>query len=123
MLPPQELEYKNEYGIKTKVRVMNIREITAEKIRAMSDRVRYRDFYDFAMIVKKLSINLSEILDLVRKKEIRGPISKQNILGNWELAKQEKQKDLSSIHYADELNDAEINNELNKLDFDMITNN
>lgn len=42
---------------KQKVRVMDIREITAEKIRAMSDRIRYRDFYDFAMILKKLAIN------------------------------------------------------------------
>lgn len=123
VLLPQELEYKNEYGVKTKVRVMDIREITAEKIRAMNDRVRYRDFYDFVIIVKKLSINLSEVLDLVRKKEIRSPISKQNIFGNWELAKQEKQKDLLSIYYAEELDDTEINNELNKLDFDIITNN
>ncbi|MFH1565015.1 MAG: nucleotidyl transferase AbiEii/AbiGii toxin family protein [bacterium] len=82
VLPPQELEYKNEYGVKTKVRVMDIKEITAEKIRAMSDRVRYRDFYDFAMIMTKLPTNLNEILGLVRKKEIRSPISKQKILSN-----------------------------------------
>ncbi len=68
----------------------------------------------------ELSINLSEVLDLVRKKEIRRPISKQNIFGNWELAKQEKQKDLLSIYYVEELSDTEINNELNKLDFDII---
>lgn len=99
VLPPVEMDYKNEYGVKTKVRAMDIREIAAEKIRAMSDRIRHRDFYDFAMIAKKLSIDLKEVIDLVRKKEIRSPISKQNILSNWELAKQEKQKDISSIHY------------------------
>ncbi|NLZ97161.1 MAG: nucleotidyl transferase AbiEii/AbiGii toxin family protein, partial [Candidatus Magasanikbacteria bacterium] len=38
VLPPVEKNYHNFYGINTKVRVMDIREIMAEKIRAMSDR-------------------------------------------------------------------------------------
>ena len=47
ILPPLKLDYKNIYGVKTKVRVMDIREIAAEKIRAMNDRARYRDYYDY----------------------------------------------------------------------------
>src|SRR3989338_2308188 len=31
VLPPVEMDYRNGYGVKTKVRVMDIREITAEK--------------------------------------------------------------------------------------------
>ncbi len=58
ILPSIEMNYKNVYGIKTKVRVMDIREISAEKIRAMSDRVRYRDFYDFTMIAKNYQLTL-----------------------------------------------------------------
>jgi len=50
ILPPIEIDYQNIYGVKTKTRVMDIREIVAEKIRAMSDRARYRDYYDFVMI-------------------------------------------------------------------------
>ncbi|MBI2436907.1 MAG: nucleotidyl transferase AbiEii/AbiGii toxin family protein [Candidatus Magasanikbacteria bacterium] len=50
ILPPIEMDYHNAFGVKTKVRVMDIREIAAEKMRAMNDRVRYRDFYDFTMI-------------------------------------------------------------------------
>jgi len=87
ILPNIILCYKNCYNIKIKVSVIDIREIAAEKIRAMSERIRYRDFYDFVMIAKKLSINFNEILDLVREKEIRFPISKNNILNNWNLAK------------------------------------
>lgn len=121
ILPPLEMSYKNVYNIKTKVRVMDIREIAAEKIRAMNDRVRYRDFYDFVMISKKLLVNLDEVLGLVRKKEIRKTISKQNILSNWKLSKQEKQKDISNIYYTEELSDIEIKEELNKLDFDIIS--
>lgn len=86
----------------------------------MSDRVRYRDFYDFGMIMKKLSINLDEVISLVKKKEIRSPISKKKILENFDLAKQEKQNDVSSIYYSEEIKNEEIEKELLKLSFDII---
>jgi predicted nucleotidyltransferase component of viral defense system len=105
---------------KQKVRVMDIREITAEKIRAMSDRIRYRDFYDFAMILKKLAINLDEVLDLVRKKEVLYPISKKKIIDNWNLAKLEKQADISQIYYIEELKEKEVKDQLLKLNFTII---
>src|SRR3990172_4165377 len=41
----------------------------AEKIRAASDRDRYRDFYDIAMILQHHPVDREEILDLVRKEE------------------------------------------------------
>ncbi len=121
VLPPIEMDYENIFGIKTKVRVMDIREITAEKIRAMSDRARYRDFFDFVMIKNKLKIDLNKILDLVRQKEIRKTISKENILNNWEIAKLDKQEDLRTIYLTEELNDEEIKSVLDKLNFDSIT--
>lgn len=122
ILPPLELDYKNVYGIKTKVRVMDIKEIAAEKIRAMNDRVRYRDFYDFIMIIKKFEVDVNEVLDLVRQKEVRKTISKENILNNWELAKQEKKKEFLRIFYIEELNDQEVSDRLNKLDFKIMGN-
>jgi len=117
VLPPLEMAYENVYGVTTKVRIMDIREIAAEKIRAMNDRVRYRDFYDFAMIMKKLDINAREVLDLVKRKEIRKTISRKNILENWKLAKQEKQSELSKIFYFEEARDDEVEEKLKKLDF------
>src|SRR4030043_1159452 len=45
VLPAHDLKYRNVWGIETKVRVMDIKEICAEKIRAANDRIRYRDFY------------------------------------------------------------------------------
>jgi predicted nucleotidyltransferase component of viral defense system len=75
VLPAQELRYHNEYGVDTKVNVMDIREITAEKIRAMNDRVRYRDFYDFATIMFTIKPDINEVCSLVEKKEIRKTIS------------------------------------------------
>jgi predicted nucleotidyltransferase component of viral defense system len=117
VLSPIEMDYENIYGVKTKVRVMDIKEITAEKIRAMSDRAKYRDYYDFVMIFKKLEINMDEVLDLVRQKEVRKTISTENILNNWETAKQDKQAGLQTIYYTEELSEEEIKSELVKLKF------
>ncbi len=96
---------------------MDIREIAAEKIRAMSDRVRYRDFYDFAIIMIDLKVDLKEVLSLVPQKEIRSDISVNKILDNWCLARKEKESDFSSIYYTKELADEVIENELKKLNF------
>lgn len=115
-----ELDYKNVYGVKTKVRVMDIREIAAEKIRAMNDRVRYRDFYDFFMIIKKLAVNFGEITNLVRQKEIRKIISKENILNNWQLAKQEKIGESQQIYYSEEAADKEIEKILEEINIGEI---
>ena len=122
VLEPVEMDYENLYGVKTKVRVMDIREITAEKIRAMNDRSRYRDFYDFTMIIKKIKIDIEEIINLVKRKEVRKTISYKNILNNWKMAKLDKQEDLQTIYFSEELNDEEIEKELLKLSFEDIKN-
>lgn len=96
---------------------MDLREITAEKIRAMNDRVRYRDFYDFVMIRKKMDVNINEAIDLVKQKEIRKTISRKNILENWRLARQEKQQEFFNIFYSEEARDDEIEAELKKFSF------
>ena len=117
VLPPQDMDYINEYGIITQARVMDIREIAAEKIRAMNDRIRYRDFYDFTMIFLKLKLDLEEVIELVKRKEVRKNISSKNILSNWELAKKDKINELSAIYFAEELADEQILEQLKKLDF------
>ncbi len=117
ILPAKDLDYENEYGVKTKVRVMDVREIAAEKIRAMNDRVRYRDFYDFTMIFLKLKIDLEEVVELVKQKEIRKAISPSNILSNWELAKIDKANEFSAINFTEELPDVQVSNLLQRLDF------
>ncbi len=114
------MDYENLYGVKTKVRVMDIREITAEKIRAMNDRARYRDFYDFTMIIKKIKVDIKEVLNLVTRKEIRKTISCKNILNNWEIAKLDKQEDLQTIYFSEEIKNEEIEKELLKLNFEDI---
>ena len=73
------MPYRTVWGIEFPVRVMDIREIFAEKIRAMSDRARYRDFFDVYLILKNYKIDLQEISNYIRQKEIRNPITKAKI--------------------------------------------
>lgn len=120
ILPTQEIKYHNVYGVDTLVRVMDIREITAEKIRAMNDRVRYRDFYDFTMICLKLNIDLDEVVELVKQKEVRKPISPQKIMSNWQLAMQDKQNEIVAIHYSEALEDTIVTEQLQQLEFEEI---
>lgn len=123
ILPPLIMDYKNIYGVNVKVRVMDIKEIAAEKIRAMSDRARYRDYYDFVMILNNFKINLVEILELVRNKEIRQTISLKNILNNWHIAKEDQQTDTQNIYYHQLLSNLEIENKLSQLHFKNICQN
>lgn len=115
ILPAKDLEYQNTWGLKTKVRVMDLKEICAEKIRAASDRARYRDFYDLFMIFKNFSIDIDEAKELISKKEIRKPITQESILSNWEIARQEKIGNIENIYYREGIKDTEINKLINKL--------
>jgi len=120
VLAPKEMEYKNFWKVKTKLKVMDIREISAEKIRAMSGRARYRDFYDQYMILNNYDISIDEIINLVGQKEIREPISPVSILSNWEIAREEKSKDLQRIYYKEVISDTNIEKMLKKLSFSTI---
>ncbi len=108
VLPPQRKTYHNAWGLDVRANVMDAREICAEKLRAMSDRSRYRDFYDMYFILKKIRPNFDEVVDLLRQKEIRKPIQKDQILENWRDAQQLKQKDVVTIYLREQVEDAEI---------------
>jgi predicted nucleotidyltransferase component of viral defense system len=108
VLPARDREYRNVYGVQTMVRVMDLREILAEKLRAASGRARYRDFYDITMILDSDQMDIGEILDLVRQKEIRETISQESMLRNWEIAKQEKGKGVDLIVYTKEISEEKI---------------
>lgn len=108
ILPAKDLEYKNIWKVEAKVKAMDIREIVAEKIRAASDRARYRDFYDLFQILKNFKIDLKEIAGLIKQKEVRKPISQESIRANWKIAKQEKIGESQKIYYSEEVADEKI---------------
>ena len=108
VLPPQRKTYLNAWGLDVRANVMDAREICAEKLRAMSDRSRYRDFYDMYFILREIRPNFDEVVDLLRQKEIRKPIQKDQVLENWREAQQLKQKDVVTIYLREQVEDAEI---------------
>ncbi len=108
VLPACDRDYRNVYGVKTRVRIMDLREILAEKIRAASGRARYRDFFDIAMIMDAHKMDVAEILDLMRLKEIRETISQASMLRRWEVAKEERSKGADLIVYKKEISDEHI---------------
>lgn len=119
ILPPRVLTYQNVWGVNFTVLVMDIREICAEKIRAMSGRARYRDFYDMYLILHSHNIHLKEVVDLVKKKEIRQPISKNNIEQNWKIIL--TQKDMGQIFYSRRVENSAIEEMIHSFPFSEIT--
>lgn len=120
LLPPQTLVYHNVWGVNFKVDVMDIKEICAEKIRAMSDRARYRDFYDIYLLLEKYKLNLDEVVSYVRQKEIRRPITKASIQTNWKVIATEKEQEMSQIYYSKPVEDSQIEALIQGLPFDSI---
>ena len=121
LLPAQEIPYRTAWGIEFPVRVMDIREICAEKIRAMSDRARYRDFYDMHLILKTHSIDLDEILGYIRQKEIRKPISKTSILQNWGIIRAQKEFEEKAIYFSQPVEDSLIEEMIHNLPLNEIS--
>ena len=121
LLPPQTLIYHNVWGVDFTVAVMDIKEICAEKIRAMSDRARYRDFYDTYLLLEKYQLDLDEITSYVRQKEIRQPIKKANIQTNWKVIATEKEQEMGQIYYSKQVEDNQIEELIKSLPFSSIT--
>jgi predicted nucleotidyltransferase component of viral defense system len=99
VLPARRLPYKNVWGVEVGVNVMDIREIYAEKLRAMSERARYRDFYDFYLIAQEYHLGLDETIDLVKQKEVRRPISNEAILSHWKVASNSRRDEIDLVYY------------------------
>ena len=121
LLPPQTLAYHNVWGVDFTVAVMDIKEICAEKIRAMSDRARYRDFYDIYLLLEKYQLDLNEIVSFVKQKEIRRPITKTSIQTNWKVIATEKEQKMDQVYYLKQVNDGQIGALIQSLPFENIT--
>ncbi len=120
LLPAQTMPYQNVWGIDCRVRVMDIKEIAAEKIRAMSDRARYRDFYDLFLILEKYQLDLKEIVGYIKEKEIRKPITKANIKNNWTVVGTQKEMEMMQIYYSRAVGDQQIVTMIERLPFTEI---
>lgn len=120
LLKPALRSYRNVWGIDSNIMTMDIREISAEKIRAMSDRARYRDFYDQYLILHKFKFDIHEIIDIVKQKEIRIPITKSNIMNNWEIIKTQQKQEMDQIYYSHKVSNEQVEEMLSNITFDEI---
>ena len=82
---------------------MDIREIFAEKLRAMSERARYRDFYDAYLIAQEYHPSLDETIQFVKQKEVRRPISNESIMSNWKIASRDRRDEMDLVYYKEDV--------------------
>ncbi len=115
ILPAENAEYRNVYGVPVSVRAMAIKEICAEKIRAVNERARYRDFYDLAMVMKTNRFEPNDVLAILKKKELRKPLSKDSVLENLEIAEEAKKSGAESLYYSKEMSESELKTSLNSI--------
>jgi len=99
LLPPKVLEYRNNYGLQVKCKVMDVREIAAEKIRALNERPKPRDLYDLYLVGKYFDLGMKEVVDLLRKKEMFLPLTKQRISDNCNAALEAFEKEIERLYY------------------------
>ena len=122
VLPGVATDYRNVWRINTIARVMDPREICAEKIRAVSQRARYRDFYDLYFLINDLNIDINEAVRILKQKEIRTPITAANIANNWTIAKEQQFSDLGAIYCSEELPNKDVETLIHEMQFDDIGN-
>ena len=117
VLPGVNKKYKNVWRVNTTTVVMDKREICAEKIRAASQRARYRDFYDLYFLINMLNINYKEAVKLIKKKEIRTPVLVENIIKNWSIAREQIERDLGNIYCSEKIDSKAIEKMIQSLRF------
>ena len=103
VLPGVTTRYQNVWNVEAAPLVMDQKEICAEKIRAISQRARYRDFYDLYFLLTELVIDLDLVIGILEQKEIRIPVIFRNIVENWVVAKEQMKGDLGNIFVSEEI--------------------
>jgi predicted nucleotidyltransferase component of viral defense system len=118
VLPGVTTNYHNVWQVDAMPVVMDKLEICAEKIRAVSQRARYRDFYDLYFLLNDLDLALETALDILRQKEIRTSIIAAKIAANWSIARDQQERDLGSIYCSEELENEAIEEMIEGIQFD-----
>lgn len=108
LLKPQWKKYVNSYGLKLSCRVMDIKEILAEKIRTLCDRARPRDPYDLVILRKKLNLDLKEALKLLASKEMHSPLDSSRIKENLKICLDRFEKEMKELYYEESVTKEEI---------------
>jgi uncharacterized protein len=115
LLPAVRVPYNNCYMVPVSVMAMDVKEICAEKLRAVNERARYRDFYDLALIMRIYNIAPDEVTSILLKKEIRKPLNKDLVFENLNIAESALLSGSENIFYKESLGSTEIKALIDKL--------
>ncbi len=115
ILPAERIDYKNVFGVPITVSAMALKEICAEKVRAINERARYRDFYDLTAVLKRNSFEPAEIIEILKQKELRRPFNKDSVLDNFKIADEAVKSGAENLFYREEIDGQEIMDVLNGL--------
>jgi predicted nucleotidyltransferase component of viral defense system len=108
VLPAERHAYQNVFGVPVTVAAMALPEVCAEKVRAMNERARYRDFYDLAMVIQKHAVEPERIGEILAKKELRKPLSGESILANLKIADEARRSGAENLYYQEEIGGDEM---------------
>lgn len=115
IMPVRLVAYQNAYHVPVEVLGMELVEICAEKVRAVNERARYRDFYDLAMSFKKEEVEPIQVVTTLKKKELRKALDPERILENLEIAQLARGSGLENLLYREELTGDEIHKALERI--------
>lgn len=110
LMEPNEVEYKNYYGVKFHCLVMDIKEIFAEKIRTLIDRARPRDLYDLIILQKRYGIKINEGIILLAQKEFHKPLDKIAIEENINISLDRWEQEMKELYYKEPVIEEEAKN-------------
>lgn len=108
VLPATKTDYRNIFMVPVTVHAMAVEEICAEKLRAINERARYRDFFDLTMVLKNNNFKPEKILEILNKKELRKPLSSESILSNLEIAEEARISGAENLYYRENIDIQEV---------------
>jgi predicted nucleotidyltransferase component of viral defense system len=108
LLPPHCHPYRNPYGIEFSVLTMDVKELAAEKLRAMNGRTEYRDFYDFTNLMLEYTLDYDDVVALFMDKQSLFPKQKDRIIVHWEIIKANKSSFFEHAIYNKTINNSLI---------------
>jgi len=115
ILAARPIAYQNLYGVVVEVLGMELVEICAEKVRAVNERARFREFYDLTMALRKTEVEPVKVKAILKNKELRKDLDPQRILDNLEIAHDARNSGSENLLYREELAEDEIRDALNRI--------
>jgi len=99
ILEPKWCPYYNFYRLDVDVNLMDIKEISAEKIRTLNERARARDLYDLYLILEKYRLDIGEVVNILKQKELFKVLSRESLTENTNIAMESYESELDSLYY------------------------